>query len=110
MALNGSSFGATSSLEDYEYNEKTPSMPPPHSAPSTSPPGWEYEDDYTNMPPAVQMQNTPSNGVCGTTYDSASDENPHAGVGTVMADSQMSMAGVAPGAGRSHATYHHGRQ
>ena len=68
MALNGSNFGAASSLE--EYDEKHQDMYP------NSPPGYAdaEHDDYTSVPPAVQLQQTPSNGGAGVTYDSETDD------------------------------------
>lgn len=70
MALNGSNFGAASSLEDYD-EKLSPALPSPQS-----PPGYEEHDhdDYTSVPPAVQMQMTPSNGGVGGGYDSGSED------------------------------------
>ncbi|WVN86312.1 uncharacterized protein L203_101475 [Cryptococcus depauperatus CBS 7841] len=49
MALNGSSFGASSSLEDdHVTNEKLP--------PSPKPPSHDDHDNYTSLPPPVQSQ------------------------------------------------------
>jgi hypothetical protein len=76
MALNGSSFGAASSLEDYErdsdlYDEKDhpsyPSLPPmiasAHDIGLGSPPSYDADEDYTNLPPAVQIKRIPTGGV-----------------------------------------------
>lgn len=46
-------------------------MPSPHS-----PPGYEEHEheDYTSVPPAVQMEANMSNGGVGAGYDSGSDD------------------------------------
>jgi len=69
MALNGSNFGAASSLEDYD-EKLAQALPSLHS-----PPGYDEHDDYTSLPPAVQMQATVSNGGVGSGYDSGSDDH-----------------------------------
>lgn len=92
MALGGSNFGATSSLEDYQYDEKT-SVPPLPPLPGHPAPPYDAEEDYANMPPAVQMQQAPSGGAYGG-YDSEEEARHGA---------QMNMAqSGAP------ATYYHG--
>jgi hypothetical protein len=68
MALNGSEFGAASSLEDYD-EKLSQALASPHS-----PLGYEEQDDHTSVPPPVQMQLTPSNGGVGSRYDSGSDD------------------------------------
>jgi hypothetical protein len=92
MALNGSSFGATSSLEDYDhtqdYDEKdAPPALPPMNLGLGSPPGYhsDVDEDYTNLPPAVQMNRIPTGGA----FDAGSDEG-HAG-------REMSHAGLGRG-------------
>ena len=67
MALNGSNFGAASSLEEYDdYDEKVspplPTLPAhahivDHANQPVSP--YEVEEDYINMPPPVQMHHNP---------------------------------------------------
>ena len=87
MALNGSGFGAASSLDDYPYDEKImPAMPSPAVHPAAS---MYDEDDYTNMPPQLQVRRDSP----GQIYpDHDSDEG----------GQMMSMAGQQP------VTYHQG--
>lgn len=87
MALNGSAFGAASSLEDYNYNEKmSPPLPieEPQRSAGHTPTGYGHDDDYANMPPQVQMQAMPVLGYNG--YDSETD------------DTRGPQMGMAPGA------------
>lgn len=94
MTLNGSNFGAQSSLEDYDYNEKT-SPPPLPPLPGQTPHVLGYdEDDYANMPPPVQMQHTVSGGAYGG-YDSEDEARGHG---------QTAMTQVG-----APATYYHGQ-
>ena len=95
MALNGSNFGAASSLEDYdEYDEKSvpplPALPvlahvASHPNQPTSP--YEIEEDYSNMPPAVQMHHNPNAAYGG--YDSEEE-------GRLGHGQQMGMVPSAP--------------
>lgn len=103
MALNGSSFGAGSPIDAYEYDEKNaPALPPlpghgdPHSA-------YEAEEDYANMPPAVQMQQAPSAHAYGG-YDSEEEGRPPMPPHAHSQESQMGM--VQGGAPATY--YHHG--
>jgi hypothetical protein len=101
MALNGSSFGAASSLEEYDpnaemYDEKdqppVPALPPLHGSGIGlgAPPSYGNEDDYTNLPPAVQISRIPTgSGI----YDSGSDEE-H---GHTSGRPEMNMAGIGKG-------------
>jgi len=107
MALNGSSFGAASSLEDYdhahEYYEKDasysrssiPVLPPMGNSDHNmiglgTPPRYQSdnEDDYSNFPPVVQMNRIPTGG----NYEGLSDDEHTSG------GSDMRMAGSARGA------------
>jgi len=102
MALNGSNFGAGSALDAYEYDEKTaPALPPlPGQAQPQSP--YDAEEDYANMPPAVQMQPAPTVPAY-SGYDSEEEGRPpmpHAH----WQDGQMDM--VQGGAPVTY--YHHG--
>jgi hypothetical protein len=117
MPLNGSNFGAASSLEDYDYSEKSvppmPTLPPlegfdgSHHSGVYVGTGYDVEDDYTNMPPPVQLQQTSSVHAYGG-YDSEDDggntgyppRQPSAGA---YDHGQMSMAH-----GNGPASYHHG--
>jgi len=84
MALNGSNFGAASCLEDYDdYDEKSisplPALPAhahvaSHPGQPTSP--YDIEDDYTNMPPPVQMHQNPNFNTYGG-YDSEEEGRMH---------------------------------
>lgn len=53
MALNGSGFGASSTLDDEYYQEKTSGSQQhdPYSAPNQP---YDLETDYTSYPPPVQ--------------------------------------------------------
>lgn len=83
MALNGSNFGAASSLDDYdEKDSMTLPSPPPPIYPGLGPgPIHPHahdggEEDYTSYPPIVQMSRIPSTGLLGNGYDSG-DEDIH---------------------------------
>ena len=67
MALNGSNFGAVSSLEDYDEKSSF-ALPSPNS-----PPGFDDLEDYTSVPPALQMQSYHLDGGVGAAYDSGSE-------------------------------------
>ncbi|OWT38120.1 hypothetical protein C362_03985 [Cryptococcus neoformans Bt1] len=77
MALNGSSFGASSSLEDdYALSEKYP-PPSPH------PPSHDEHDNYTSLPPPVQSQASVGLGMGGAIFGHATtpeEEDPYGGV------------------------------
>ena len=75
MALNGSNFGAPTSVEDYESYSQSLAHYDQRATDSA------YEvDDYTSMPPATQAQNPPSIGHA--SYDSDIEEH-------TSGDSQM---------------------
>ena len=71
MALNGSNFGAASSLEDFD-EKLSHALPSPHS-----PPEYDDHEDYSSLPPPVQMQMQAT--AAGGGYESGSDDV-HAGV------------------------------
>ena len=81
MALNGSGFGAASSLDEYEYYEKSevPPMPPAHDPHSPPPVYLDHEEDYSNLPPAVQSHTGMSHGGAGVMYDSELEDQAYGG-------------------------------
>lgn len=84
MALNGSGFGASSTLDDVYYNEKTSAhghgQGQDHFAPGAGVGAgagahslpYDLENDYTSYPPAIQPNHSNS-GVNGA-YDQDSDD------------------------------------
>ncbi|ORY35725.1 hypothetical protein BCR39DRAFT_555861 [Naematelia encephala] len=92
MALNGSNFGAASSLEDYDEKESSNnhhfSQQPTIPQYGSPPPGYENDQDhdedydYTSFPPVVQAQPL-SHGVGLGGYESGSEDAAHdGGLGT----------------------------
>ncbi|KIR33321.1 hypothetical protein I352_04088 [Cryptococcus deuterogattii MMRL2647] len=78
MALNGSSFGASSSLEDdYALSEKYPPTSP-HA------PSHDDHDNYTSLPPPVQPQASVGLGMGGAMFGHTTtpekEEDPYGGV------------------------------
>ncbi|WVO21514.1 uncharacterized protein IAS62_002823 [Cryptococcus decagattii] len=78
MALNGSSFGASSSLEDdYALSEK-------YHPTSPHAPSHDDHDDYTSLPPPVQPQASVGLGMGGAmfghTTTPVNEEDPYGGV------------------------------
>lgn len=96
MALNGSGFGASSTLDDDYYQEKTSaagqSQHDPYNPQSHV---YDLDTDYTSYPPAIQPQSTP--GVNGA-YDPDSDDEIN------RASGPAGGAGVGAGGG-GHVTY-----
>ncbi|EIW68269.1 hypothetical protein TREMEDRAFT_57265 [Tremella mesenterica DSM 1558] len=97
MALNGSSFGAGPSLENYAH-EQSPSSGHSDSPDLRPMSGYENDDayDYSSFPPPVQMHVQPSG--AGGAYDS--DEEGHSPMSSQEGRMVMSQL---PGPG--HVTY-----
>lgn len=90
MALNGSGFGASSTLDDDYYQEKTSATGQSHDPYNTQSHVYDLDTDYTSYPPAVQPQSHPgANGA----YDPDSD------------DEMNRAAGAGAGVGGGHVTY-----
>lgn len=91
MALNGSSFGASSSLEDdYALSEKYPPASP-------HPPSHDDHDNYTSMPPPVQSQASVGLGMGGAIFGHATtpeEEDPYGGVQMTQLDHGVTYQGM----------------